>query len=236
MPHGNRASTTREAFLLAGVGGCVDAIGLLTLGGLFVSHMSGNTASLGEMFGQGHWSDGLPHLFAVPIFVLGLFLGYLCTAGTQSFRRCGAILLAEAMLLSIFAALLFQFGSQPINTPGYFLLATLPLLAMGLQNATLRQVGRSVFPSTYVTGVLDMLGKSAAEYVKERGKPGAQAKRRDVLSAAGIWLCYAAGAVGGGAGIWFFSHAILLLPIAVLLVLAVYFLRVGGEVGIVKRD
>ena len=76
--------------MLAGVGGCVDAIGLLTLGGLFVSHMSGNTASLGEMFGQGRWSAGLPHLFSVPVFVLGIFLGYLCTTGTPSFRAASS--------------------------------------------------------------------------------------------------------------------------------------------------
>ncbi len=236
MPHGNRQSTTTEAYMLAGVGGCVDAIGLLTLGGLFVSHMSGNTASLGEMFGQGRWSAGLPHLFSVPVFVLGIFLGYLCTTGTPSFRRCGLILLTEAGLLAIFWAGLSRWGQQPINTVGYFLLATPPLLAMGLQNATLRQVGRSVFPTTYVTGVLDMLGKSAAEFIKQRGEPGAAAKGRELLGAAGIWLCYAVGAVTGGAGILFFSHAILVLPVVILSGLGLFFLRVGGQVGGAKRE
>jgi Protein of unknown function (DUF1275) len=38
--------TAIEAFLLAGVGGSVDAIGVLTLGRLFVAHMSGNSAAL----------------------------------------------------------------------------------------------------------------------------------------------------------------------------------------------
>lgn len=227
MPHGGRTSTTAEAYLLAAVGGSVDAIGLLMLGGLFVSHMSGNTAAMGEMFGHGNWAAALPHLFAVPVFLLGLFLGYLWMTVRPSYRRCGLILLSEALLLGIFTAGLFAFGRPEINTPGYFLLAAPPLLAMGLQNATLRQVGRSVFASTYVTGVLDMLGKSAAEYVKERDP----AKRRDVLSAAGIWLCYALGAVGGGAGVLFWGKAILFAPMAVLLGLGVFFLRVGGQVG-----
>ncbi len=218
------ASATGEAFLLGAIGGCIDAIGLLTLGGLFVSHMSGNTASLGELFGQGNWRAGLPHLVAVPIFVLGLFLGYLCTAGTPSYRRCGFILLVEAVLLAVFAASLFAFGLQPVNTAGYFLLAALPLLAMGLQNATLRQVGRSAFPSTYVTGVLDMLGKSAAEYAKAREPQ----KRKDALAALALWLCYAFGAVAGGAGMLFFGEAILLLPIVILLALAAKFLSRCG--------
>ena len=137
-----------EAFLLPGIGGCVDAIGVLTLGGLFVAHMSGNTAFLGAAFGQGHWAQGFPHLFAVPIFVTGLFLGYSAIVHSPTPRRCAFILLAEAGLLSLFLVSLTLFGDQTRNSASYFLIATPPLLAMGLQNATLRQIGRSSFPST----------------------------------------------------------------------------------------
>jgi uncharacterized membrane protein YoaK (UPF0700 family) len=44
------------AFPLAGVGGFVDAVGFLTLAGLFVAHMSGNTIRLGVFVGEGDWS------------------------------------------------------------------------------------------------------------------------------------------------------------------------------------
>ena len=40
-------------FPLAGVGGYVDAVGFLTLAGLFVAHMSGNTIRLGVFVGDG---------------------------------------------------------------------------------------------------------------------------------------------------------------------------------------
>nr|HRJ74287.1 YoaK family protein [Terrimicrobiaceae bacterium] len=146
-----------EAYLLPGIGGGVDAIGVLTLGGLFVAHMSGNTAFLGAAFGQGNWAQGLPHLFAVPVFVIGLFLGYSAIVHSPTPRRCACILLVEAALLAVFLACLQVFGDQARNSAAYFLIATPPLLAMGLQNATLRQIGRSSFPSTYVTGVLDLL-------------------------------------------------------------------------------
>ncbi|MFZ4681641.1 MAG: YoaK family protein [Terrimicrobiaceae bacterium] len=228
FPSGNYRPTM-EAFLLAGVGGCIDAIGLLTLGGLFVSHMSGNTAAMGAFLGQGHWSAGWPHLFAVPVFVMGLFAGYLVLADTPSYQRCAWVLLSEALLLAVFSLILLWTGSPAINTPAYFLLASLPLLAMGMQNATLRQVGRSVFPSTYVTGVLDMLARSAAEFWKERGRSGAAAKRTTAIGAAGIWTCYALGAMGGAAGLLVFRLGIMVLPVVILVSLAWRFFRITDQ-------
>ena len=235
MPHRSRKSTTAEAFLLAGVGGSIDAIGLLTLGGLFVSHMSGNTAAMGELFGQGKWALGWPHLFAVPVFLLGLFVGYLLIVETPTYTRCAWILTVEAVLLLVFWAASTIVGELPVNSPGYFLLAAPPLLAMGMQNATLRQIGRSIFASTYVTGVLDMLAKSAAKYFLNRNTPEAGAKLREAISAAGVWLSYAVGAMIGGAGILYVGQNILALPVLILVVLAVIFFRTDKRVTIAPR-
>ena len=210
-----------EAFLLAGVGGCIDAIGVLTLGGLFVSHMSGNSAALGAAFGHGDWRTGLPHLFAVPIFLVGLFAGYLCILRGPTYRRCASILLVEAILLAVFAVLFAWGGSPERNTLAYFGFAAPPLLAMGLQNATLREVGRSVFPSTYVTGVLDTLAKSAASAVMSGEKSGPNS--RTAGRAARLWLCYVLGALSGSAGLFVLRAGILLLPVSILLVMAARF-------------
>ncbi len=214
-----------EAFFLSGVGGCVDAIGVLTLGGLFVAHMSGNSASLGAAFGHGDWRMGWPHLFAVPLFLLGLFLGYVWILRDPTYRRCAFILLSEATLLALFFFQLGLGGFPERNTLAYFLFATPPLIAMGLQNATLREVGRSAFASTYVTGVLDTLAKSAALMFSagsERRSAGLAARR-----AAGLWLCYVLGALSGSAGLLLFRSAVLLLPITVLLAVAGRFFFTG---------
>jgi len=219
MPLASRIATNAETYLLAAVGGCIDAVGVITLGGLFVSHMSGNTAALGAAFGQGDWHAGWPHLFAVPVFVLGLFLGYLWTG--ESFRRCASVFLAEAALLTVFGAALWITGGLPTNTPGYFLLATPPLIAMGLQNATLRQIGRSSFPSTYVTGVLDRLAKGAALWFEYRGTPKAAAQREETLVSLFVWFAYVAGAIGGGVGLLMKQPLVLAVPIGVLAFLAV---------------
>lgn len=216
-------ATTAETYLLAAVGGCIDAIGVITLGGLFVSHMSGNTAALGAAFGQGDWSAGWPHLFAVPIFLFGLFLGYLWIG--ESIRKCAAIFAVEAILLTIFGVGLWITGGLPSNSPGYVLLATPPLLAMGLQNATLRQIGRSSFPSTYVTGVLDRLAKGAALWFQYRGTSKAAAQREETLASLFVWFAYVAGAIGGGAGLLTKHPLVLIAPIGVLVFLALRLLR-----------
>ncbi len=216
-----------EAFFLSGVGGCIDAIGVLTLGGLFVSHMSGNSAALGAAFGHGDWRTGLPHLFAVPLFLVGLFAGYLWILRAPTYRRCASILLIEALLLALFALLFARDGSPERNSLAYFGFAALPLLAMGLQNATLREVGRSAFPSTYITGVLDTLAKSVALAVISREESGADS--RTAGRAARLWLCYLLGALSGSAGLLAFRAGVLLLPVSLLVVMAARFLSMADR-------
>jgi len=206
----------REAFLLAGVGGCIDAVGILTLGGLFVAHMSGNSAAFGAAFGQGDWRHGLPHLMAIPVFVLGLFLGYLWILSSRTYRRCAMLLAAEACLLASFFVLIRSGAGFPAAIPA--------LLAMGLQNATLRELGFSSFPTTYITGVLDMLGKSAARAVLERGGPAIADARR----AGAVWLSYAAGAILGSAGLAVLGVGIVFIPVVILGTLAFRFARTGS--------
>ena len=207
----------REAFLLAGVGGSIDAVGILTLGGLFVAHMSGNSASFGAAFGQGQWRAGLPHLLAIPVFVLGLFLGYLWILKARTYLRCAALLAAEAVLLTIFFVLVRSGAGFPAAVPA--------LLAMGLQNATLRELGKSSFPTTYVTGVLDMLGKSAARAVLERGGPALA----DARLAGAVWISYAAGAILGSAGLSVLGAAVVFVPALILVALAIRFARIGSH-------
>jgi len=207
----------REAFLLAGVGGSIDAVGVLSLGGLFVAHMSGNSAAFGAAFGQGDWHRGLPHLLAIPVFVLGLFLGYLWILRARTFRRCAVLLATEAFLLAVFAMAVRSGAGFPAAIPA--------LLAMGLQNATLRELGKSSFPSTYVTGVLDMLGKSAALAVIGRGGPALGDARR----AGAVWLSYASGAILGSAGLAFLGVAIISVPVIILATLAIRFARIGSH-------
>lgn len=63
------------SFPLAWVAGYVDAVGFLTLAGLFVAHMSGNTVRLGVFAGDGDWSLGAQRLVPIVFFTLGVMGG-----------------------------------------------------------------------------------------------------------------------------------------------------------------
>jgi uncharacterized membrane protein YoaK (UPF0700 family) len=138
-----------------------------------------------------------------------------------------ARLLIEALLLTVFAFLLAREGSPERNTLAYFGFAALPLLAMGLQNATLREVGRSAFPSTYVTGVLDTLAKSTALAVISREER--QINSDTASRVARLWFCYVLGALSGSAGLLVFRAGVLFLPVSVLVVIAARFLSTSGR-------
>jgi len=232
----------RWTVLLSSVGGFVDAVGFLSLFELFTAHMSGNSVWLGASFGRGEWRLGLHHLFPIPLFVLGVALGTVAVELAQQ-RQARApfvpALLLEAALLTAFmlfgSACLVDGSLRPAAVWAFYLLAALPALAMGLQNATLRRVAGQSVHTTYVTGVLQTLAEEVVRYVFNRrgADPAAAAERRAPLRAAGlsalIWLAYITGAIGGGFTTQYWQLYALALPLAVLaLIVAVDVTRPGS--------
>lgn len=229
------------AVTLAWVGGCVDAIGFLMLAHLFTAHMSGNSAAMGAFLGAGRGGAGLHRAFPIPLFVLGVVLGYALLEGT---RRGGGrhafrvILGIEAILLILFwvsGQLVFQ-GHAPRQGVGvaFHAVAALPVLAMGLQNTALRHVGRTGIHTTYVTGVLDGFGRAcvsvgfalldALRAEPRRRKVLLRRVARHAAIAQGallgsVWLAYALGAYVGGVIVRTGGLLALGMPITALIIL-----------------
>lgn len=234
--------------LLALTGGFVDAVGFLALFHLFTAHMSGNSVWFGTAFGLGDWRLGLHHLFPIPLFVIGIAAG---TTAVELAQRRGVrarfapALTLEALLLTAFmvcgSALIDDGVLRTETVPGFYAIAALPALAMGVQNATLRRVAGQIVHTTYVTGVLQSLGEGAARYVfwlsRQAGDVGylralraspAQLDLRAAAAAAAVWLAYIAGAIGGGFGHHHWQLYALALPLAVLtIVISVDLARPG---------
>src|ERR1700733_13050633 len=125
-------SRAEVALLLLAVGltalaGYVDAIGLLRLGNLFVSFMSGDSTQLAVAISQARWTKAGETGGIVLLFVLGAGLGRLLAGAAKSWGR-PVVLAIEAVLLILAATL----GAAPR-------LAIVPLvMAMGMQNAAVR--------------------------------------------------------------------------------------------------
>lgn len=222
------------AFPLAWVGGFVDAVGFLTLAGLFVAHMSGNTVRLGVFLGDGDWSLAAQRLVPIIFFTLGVVVGI---AVSEALRRRSAPAPA-ARVLGIEAVLLLAFmlvGQAVLDGRGaaagsldYYLLAIVAVLTMGLQNAALRRVAGVPIHTTFVTGILTSVAEETVNgwYAWRDARRGptdhrdrARASFQRARLHGGVWLSYLAGGVLGALLVLRWDLWVLALPLAALAVL-----------------
>ncbi|MGH7902436.1 MAG: YoaK family protein, partial [Thermodesulfobacteriota bacterium] len=233
--------------LLTWVGGSVDAICFLALYHMFVAHMSGNSASLGAFLGQGQWKFSLLHFFPIPLFIFGIVVGRIIYEhSTRSgFRYSLALILGlEVTLLSLFMIFGNKMSQEGLLDPdsalGFYLLASLPVMSMGLQNSTIRSIGSFSLHTTYITGVLNSLAEEGVKYLywvydSTRGNPMKSlteiirvSPRNDsfmkTLLSFNVWVAYIFGAVLGSFAKNWWSLSSLALPICVLMFLIIFYL------------
>jgi len=227
-----------NAFPLAWVAGYVDAVGFLTLAGLFVAHMSGNTVRLGVFVGDGDWSLAAQRFVPIVFFTLGVVAGI---ALVEALRRRSTPV--SARVLGIEAALLLAFmlaGRAVLGGAGaaggswdYYLLAIVVVLAMGLQNVALRRVAGLPIHTTFVTGILTSVGEEAVHgwYARrDLRRTGAAPRHDDDAHVAfrrarfhsGVWLSYLAGGVLGAFIALHWDLWSLTLPLGVLVTLIAF--------------
>jgi len=138
--------------LLTSVTGLVDAVSVLGLGRVFTANMTGNVVFLGFAL------VGTPGFAALPL-VLGLagFLGGSLLAGALG-KRAAARPLRQWLLTAAFAeATLLLFAAVCAGGPAHgaghrlFLIIVLTAAAMGLRNATVRQLKVPDLTTTVLT-------------------------------------------------------------------------------------
>lgn len=195
----------REITLAIGastLAGYVDAIGFLSLGGFFVSFMSGNSTRLGVGI-AGMPVEALIAARLIGCFLLGVIFGSLIGRAAGS-RRQPVVLATVALMLASAAAM------ASAGLPEYATM--LVAAAMGAENATFERDGEVAIGLTYMTGSLVKLGQRIAGVL-------AGGRKTAVLPYLGLWLGFVTGAVTGAlawpftglGGLWFAALAALVL-------------------------
>ena len=138
------------AAALSALAGYVDAVGFMTLGGFFVSFMSGNLTRLGVGAATEAWRQAGVAAALIGLFVLGVVLGATVARRFGEERR-SAVLAAEAGLLLVAAALCTAGHSGPGMVA--------VVLAMGVENAVFQRQGDVGVGLTYMTGTLVRMGQ-----------------------------------------------------------------------------
>lgn len=195
--------------MLAAVAGFLDVVGYLTLHHLFTAHMTGNASKLGVALGRGDLGGAAPLALAPFLFVAGVAAGTaLADAGARRLALGLQALLVGAYMGD--GATVLRHGAAPDHSAGFWVLATIAVLALGLQTAALTKVGGETIRTTYVSGMLTRLGQALV-----RG-------RRDAYVAlvAAIWIAYVAGATAGSYALGAIGIWCLAFPLAALVLLA----------------
>jgi uncharacterized membrane protein YoaK (UPF0700 family) len=149
--------------VLGWTAGYIDAVGYLELAHVYTSHMTGNTAALGQYLSRAQWPEVLQHAWPILTFVFGLMLGAALTEAGRRRRfhsRLSLVLGLEMILLAVLVI-----WSAPGSATGAGLWwVGLPALAMGLQTVTITRVGDQRVYSTYITGNLSKFAEALTGY------------------------------------------------------------------------
>jgi uncharacterized membrane protein YoaK (UPF0700 family) len=211
--------TAAAAVLLTVASGFVDAFGLLTLGGVFTSHVTGNTVMIG-VYAFAKRGNLMLRVFSVLMFLAGLILGGLAIElASRSGRRGFALALAaEALLLTALIAILELAPGSVEGWPAYALVA-LSAVAMGAQNTSLGTSGILSEYTTHITGTITRFAQHVVAWLTapRTRRSASNAEARAVLFSAALCFGFLGGALvasamGRGARVLG-----LLLPVAIVL-------------------
>lgn len=194
-----------QATLLTIIAGISDAVGYITMGGVFAANMTGNTVLAGIALAERRYPDAGRHLAPLVAFFIGAMLARLLL---RVWNRPMIPILLEAVVIGTMAFL-------PLGPESSVLVLA---FAMGLQASAITQFGGVSVSTVVVTSTLARTADAALDHLwpAEAGKLAVVATPRLLLL---TWVGYLVGAVAGGLLLHLVAWP-LLVP-AVLLVIVV---------------
>jgi uncharacterized membrane protein YoaK (UPF0700 family) len=201
-----------QATLLAIVAGMADAVGYITMGGIFTANMTGNTVLAGISLAEGRYDLAGKRFAPLLAFFLGAMLARLLL---RLSRRPPVPLLIEAALIAAADFL-------PVGKEEALLIVA---LAMGLQASALTHFGGAPASTVVVTSTLARVADATLDrlWPLDNILPPVAMPRLLVFT----WLGYLGGALAGG----LLAQAVaypLLVPAALLLFVVFATVHIGG--------
>jgi uncharacterized membrane protein YoaK (UPF0700 family) len=198
------ARDTLRATILTIIAGIADAVGYITMGGVFAANMTGNTVLAGIAAAQRNYTDAWYHLAPLLAFFVGAMLSRLLL---RLWHRPNACLLVEAALLAVV-------GFLPLGPESAVLILA---MAMGVQASAITHFSGNAVSTVVVTSTL----ARTADAVLDRLWPG---EKKQLPAAPNLpllaltWIGYLAGAVAGALLLAVMPYP-LLVPVALLALL-----------------
>ncbi len=159
----------RLTFLLSFVTGFADTVGYIALSGLFIAQITGNLVLVGAGLYHGDDANAINRLLMIPVFMLGAgaasrLSAHLPKAPNVSFP---VLLTLESVLLLLFAGLghFLQAHHHPLSHADIFFVAGAGVLAMAVQNASVRQYFPGYVSTTVMTTNLTQFAVDLAGYL-----------------------------------------------------------------------
>ena len=192
-----------QAALLAIVAGMADAVGYITMGGIFTANMTGNTVLAGISLADGHYDLAAKRFAPLLAFFLGAMLARLLL---RLSRRPPVVLLVEAALIATADFL-------PVDKEATLMIVA---LAMGLQASAVTHFAGAPASTVVVTSTLARMADATLDRLWPREAPALAPVAMPQLLAF-TWLSYLGGAVAGGLLAHYVAYP-LLVPSGLLLV------------------
>lgn len=202
-----KQENSRLAFLFSFISGYIDVLGILAIGGVFLSFMSGNSTRLGIHIVYHEWGEVLKYVLVLSTFVLGSFIGNMVCVGShlQTIKR---ILILDIFGLSL--ALILQY--TPLEPWSFPVLS----FAMGIQNKAQVEVNNATIGKGFMTGVLYGIGEALARRVRN------ETTWHEVSALLMTWLLFFLGSVVSTM-ILCVTNASIALLIIIIILFIIYF-------------
>lgn len=185
MRRAGASHVTIAALTLAAVAGYVDALGFQLLRGVFISHITGDTAHMGTYSATGKLADAARYGWPILMILAGLIISSVITTVGKKHGFHSTF----GVALGIEAILLF---TSPLVT-GYRRLGAMLALAMGIQTLTVTNVPGLRVYTTYMTGNLAKFAEGAVKFAVE----GDRQELRHSVTTGLLWLVFLGGIVAG---------------------------------------